>query len=278
MNDVKILFQALEALERDGLVLITGVPDRASQDGSGPITVEDIALRVGYIKDTFYGRSWDVVSTPDAKNVAYTSVYLPLHMDLCYYESPPGIQLLHVIENSASGGESVFADSYAAALHILATDPQAYDALTKIPVTYHYVNDGHHYYFSRPTIVENPSGPIDPTTGRRPVSHLNYSPPFQGPLDAIATANDDSGCGFSDSTVAAFMRGLREFEKYIESQENQLTAKIPNGTCMLFQNRRILHGRREFTSDAGRRWLKGTYLDIDCFESKLRTLASSENL
>lgn len=277
MQDDTALLRTLEALELDGLVFIDNVPERPNQDGSGPITVAEIARRVGYVKDTFYGPTWDVESVPEAKNVAYTSVYLPLHMDLCYYESPPGIQLLHVIENSTKGGESVFADAYAAALAVLRTDPEAYDALTKVPVTFHYVNDNQHYYYSRPTIVENLNGSLDPDTNRRPISHFNYSPPFQGPLDAIATVGDDAGAGFSDSTVAAFMRGLRAFEAHIEDQRNQFEAKTPVNTCMLFQNRRTLHGRREFTSDSGRRWFKGTYLDIDSFQSKLRVLADGIN-
>eukprot|EP00128_Syssomonas_multiformis_P006799 Colp12_sorted_trinity150504_noHs@304 len=44
--------------------------------------VADVALRVGPIRETFYGRTWDVVSKPAAENIAYTSLYLGLHQDL----------------------------------------------------------------------------------------------------------------------------------------------------------------------------------------------------
>ena len=46
-------------------------------------------LILGDILQTF-----DVVATPKPINVAYSSVNVHFHMDLVYYESPPGLQLL----------------------------------------------------------------------------------------------------------------------------------------------------------------------------------------
>ena len=40
---------------------------------------------------------FDVVATEDPVNIAYSPVQLHFHMDLVYYESPPGLQLLHCI-------------------------------------------------------------------------------------------------------------------------------------------------------------------------------------
>jgi hypothetical protein len=44
--------------------------------------VEQVAGRIGPIRETFYGASWDVKSVPNAKNIAYTSLFLGFHMDL----------------------------------------------------------------------------------------------------------------------------------------------------------------------------------------------------
>ena len=38
-----------------------------------------------------------VESVPQPINVAYSSAYLSYHMDLVYYESPPGLQFLHCV-------------------------------------------------------------------------------------------------------------------------------------------------------------------------------------
>ncbi|CAN6616901.1 hypothetical protein TRVA0_006S03576 [Trichomonascus vanleenenianus] len=261
MGNEKALARALRELQRAGLIFVKNVPRPEDQ----AIPVEDIARRIGYIKETFYGTSWDVTSVPDAKNIAYTSVYLPLHMDLLYYESPPGIQLLHIIENKATGGESVFADSFAAAKHVLDVDPEAYDALTSIPLSFHYLHETEHYYFQRPLVVEDPYSAVDPATGRKEISVVNYAPPFQGPLDALATDVDASA-----EQLDALMRGLKLFEAFIESPDKQLETRMDENTCMLFFNRRVLHGRREFDQMSGRRHFRGTYLDIDAFNSKLR--------
>jgi len=42
-------------------------------------------------------QSFDVKSVPSPINIAYSNVALGLHMDLMYYESPPGLQLLHCV-------------------------------------------------------------------------------------------------------------------------------------------------------------------------------------
>ena len=41
---------------------------------------------------------FDVRDMPNPINAAYTSVQLQCHVDLVYYEAPPGIQLFHSIQ------------------------------------------------------------------------------------------------------------------------------------------------------------------------------------
>ena len=54
--------------------------------------------------------------------MAYTNAYLGLHEDMLYIQQPPRIQLLHCIENSCEGGESIFSDGNHAALSMM-NDP-----------------------------------------------------------------------------------------------------------------------------------------------------------
>lgn len=44
-----------------------------------------------------YSQTFDVKSIPNPINIAYSNVSLGFHMDLMYYESPPGLQLLHCL-------------------------------------------------------------------------------------------------------------------------------------------------------------------------------------
>ncbi|ODV89043.1 hypothetical protein CANCADRAFT_29494 [Tortispora caseinolytica NRRL Y-17796] len=264
MSNDETLLQALTSLNKYGLVFLTDGP--AQEKLNGDIAVEAIARRVGYIKETFYGRSWDVRSVPDARNIAYTNVYLPLHMDLLYYESPPGLQYLHCIANDATGGESLFADSFAAAKHVRSVDPEGYKVLCNFPVTFHYVNDGHHYHCTRPFIVEDPYG-VD-KDGLPPIKHINYSPPFQGPFEYNINSSSDP------LNIKKFHNALRLFEEYINDPANQLERKMSAGETVIFFNRRSLHARRLFDLKTGSRWLKGTYSDIDTFYSKFRVLST----
>ena len=45
------------------------------------------------------------------------------------------------------------------------------------------------------------------------------------------------------------------------------------GDLMLFDNRRILHGREAFDAAEGRRWLRGCYLEREELASALRMAA-----
>lgn len=75
MNDGQDFADALKNLDDTGLICLSGVPESEK-------AVEDIALKLGPIRETFYGRTWDVKDKPNADNVAYTSDYLGMHMDL----------------------------------------------------------------------------------------------------------------------------------------------------------------------------------------------------
>ena len=76
MNTESGLLNALIHLKAFGLCFLKNVPTDNHEQ------VEKVATRISLIRETFYGRSWDVKSIPQAKNIAYTSLNLGLHMDL----------------------------------------------------------------------------------------------------------------------------------------------------------------------------------------------------
>lgn len=56
----------------------------------------DSCVKMSFL--SFAVQQFDVVSTPSPINVAYSPVGLDFHMDLIYYESAPGLQLLHCLK------------------------------------------------------------------------------------------------------------------------------------------------------------------------------------
>ncbi|KAJ3188098.1 hypothetical protein HK101_009206 [Irineochytrium annulatum] len=238
------LRKVLGQMRRFGLCFLTGVPVEDEKE------VERCARRIGCVRDTFYGTSWDVKSVQSAKNIAYTSLDLGLHMDLMYFEAPPGVQLLHSLKNSVKGGESTFLDMLEAVRILRAAHPAHYSLLTRVPVTFHYKNDGHDLIFHRPTIVEH-----DANEGVR----LFYAPPFQGQLTRV-----------DEDDVVPFYEAFGHLTEILRRPELIHRTRLVKGEVAMFHNRRVLHGRDEFNTTTGDRHFKGCYVDWDDIKDKMR--------
>ena len=224
MSEETALGEVLHRLWESGLVFVSHVPREQS-------SVARIAERIAVLRHTFYGSTWDVKSIPKAKNVAYTSKHLGYHMDLLYMREPPGIQLLHCLDNTCTGGESAFADTFSAAASLKAEQPDIYSTLSTFRVPYEYNNDGHHYKDYKPVISLH--GPLanryvanSVALGR--IGRVYWSPPFIGtPLKSVAgQATDD------------FLQAASVFSRIIESPGFGIEHKLPAGTCAIFDNLR----------------------------------------
>jgi len=255
----EVLFQTLQMLNTHGLVFIRNVPDTIDTDSSK--SVVSIAERIGTMRDTFYGRTWDVRSVVNAKNVAYTHQFLGLHMDLCYMDNSPHLQFLHCMRARSPGGESLFSDSIYAAEVMRRRRPELFDALRTFGVTYHYYNAGQAYRQVRPTVeLENQDDP------RSPIRLVNWSPPFQGPFA------HDIGTEQAAKALRTYHAAAQMFDGIVSAPENLFELRMEEGVCVIFDNRRVLHARRAFDASKGERWLKGAYMDRDVYASKLNVL------
>jgi Taurine catabolism dioxygenase TauD, TfdA family/Gamma-butyrobetaine hydroxylase-like, N-terminal len=121
----------LRLINEYGLCLVRNVPPVDGQ-------VQRVAELICPIQTTIYGDRWDVKSDPQPINVAYSDVELDFHMDLAYYESPPGIQFLHCVrfDECVAGGESLFVDAFHAAMSMRIENPDGFRTLTRIPATF----------------------------------------------------------------------------------------------------------------------------------------------
>ena len=80
-----------------------------------------------------------------------------------------------------------------------------------------------------------------------------WAPPFQ------ATFPLASG-EVSSNSMVEWKKAASAFQAIAEAEENMLEVKLKEGECVIFDNRQILHGRRQFAAGQGSRWLKGTYV------------------
>jgi len=167
----------------------------------------------------------------------------------------------------------MFADSFAAArlLHngSPTTRPKHYlfYALCRFPVTYSYDKNGNYYRDTKPTIEleKHQRPPLGDSNEAQPeqmpsIANVNWSPPFQAPFivddGQYILANGDLG-----DNLTTYHQAARAFSEALNSEKAQFSHKMKPGQCVIFNNRRIVHGRQRFATETEERWLKGAYLD-----------------
>ncbi|KAH0837038.1 hypothetical protein AYO21_08841 [Fonsecaea monophora] len=263
MSSDDALADALHLLWRDGLVFIDGVPE---SEGS----VSQLVTRIGPLMNTFYGPTWDVRSVPNPKNVAYTAKYLGFHMDLLYMREPPAFQFLHCIHNESVGGESRFADTFKAVDELYSQDPAKIRDLMTYPVRYEYDNDGYFYSDQKPTILKRQelNVPNRPThNAQHPhvmsdIGRVYWSPPFVGNIHPKLEHHE----------LVRFVAASNAFASILERPDMVIEEKMDSGTCVIFDNLRVVHARNAFDLNSGRRWLRGAYLARQDFVSKASSM------
>lgn len=242
MRGGEAFWDAVIDICRLGIVYLRNVPrDEAA--------VVDITTRIANIRETFYGRTFDVRAKPNAENVAYTSGYLGLHQDLMYLEPPPMIQVLHCMDNSCAGGESLFSDGERVGrlLWPFVAASRKMAPLADHFVPYQYDKNGFHYFASRYVVDHNEAG----------FAGVHWSPPFQG--RHLSAAKD----------MRAWIDAARVFEGLINADDAVHSRKMEPGECVIFDNLRTMHGRTAFDAGAGgARWLRGAYIAAEDFLSR----------
>lgn len=143
----------LDAVARYGCALLRRVP-------ASPGMVLDVAAAFGYVRETNYGKLFDVRVEPDPANLAFTSREIAPHTDNPYRDPVPTVQLLHCLRSAADGGESVFADGFRAAAQLRVRDPAAFRTLAGTPVTFSYRDQSTQLSATRPLIGLDPRGRI----------------------------------------------------------------------------------------------------------------------
>ena len=243
-SDSTALARWLGYVDRLGFALLHGVPAR-------PGMVCEVVGLFGYVRETNYGRLFDVKSLEQPHNLAFTAMALGNHTDNPYRDPVPQLQLLHCLEAAGDGGESVAVDGFAAADRLRREAPGAFAMLARTNVSFRYVEMGVVDLRNAAPLIE-----LDLEGNVRTVRYNNRS---IGPLDIEA------------DKVAAFYAAYRQFGRLLHDPAMTVGFRMRQGDLFIVDNRRVLHGRRGFSG--GRRHLQGTYADADSLMSKLRILA-----
>jgi gamma-butyrobetaine dioxygenase len=240
--------RALDAVLRWGFVLLHDVP-------AEPGMVLEVVASFGFVRETNYGRLFDVRVEPRPGNLAYTSRRILPHTDNPYRDPVPTVQLLHCLRAADDGGDTGLIDGFAAARELRATDRETFDLIARTPVPFRYRDKSTELRASQPLIQLSPRGRI------RGVRFNNRS---AGPLR------------LRYAEVTAFYAAYRRWAGLLAQPERQLNLRLRAGDCLIFDNTRILHARTVFSGTGGRH-LQGCYADLDGLASTLAVLARGDD-
>jgi gamma-butyrobetaine dioxygenase len=236
--------RSLESFLTRGFVIIRNLP-------SDPECILEVARRFGYVRETNFGRLFEVYSRPGSNDLAYRPVPLGAHTDNPYREPVPGIQLLHCLVNETTGGWSTLVDSLSVAEALQAEDPEGLRLLASTPVRFRFIDANEELIERRPIVQRDVSGRM---TG------VHYSPR----LDYLPLLDS--------ATTRRFQRARRRLSELFADPRFELRFPLRAGELMMFNNIRVLHGRTEYDPNEGRRHLQGCYIDLDGPRSLYRTL------
>jgi len=224
----------------------------------GPIkegALFDVAALFGYVRETNYGRHFEVRTEVNPTNLAYTGLGLQAHTDNPYRDPVPSIQILYCLESSAAGGENMVVDGFRAAERLRAENPHGFDLLSKYCARFEYAGEDNVRLRSRRPMIElAPDGEI-------------ISIRFNNRSTAAIT-----DVPFDD--MEAYYAAYRRFGEIIDDPNMEVTFRLNPGECFIVDNTRILHARKGY-SGSGSRWLQGCYADKD---GLLSTLAALEEV
>lgn len=233
--------------------------------GTPPVkgTVLQAIRRISYEKPTVFGTTFDVVVEPAADaHIAYTSARLEHHTDLNYREKSPGIQSLHCIKSAPSGGDSFIVDGFNAAVILRNLYPEYFKLLTDNPVIFSYLDKPTNRWLREKWPVISLERGNDPGDRLREI-HYN-SLWMRAPLLPYDQMN-------------AYYRAYKHFTDIMRDPKLQFKFMLEPGDLIMFNNRRVLHGRESFESKPGEdtsRHLEGCYADLDEAKSTFEKLSN----
>jgi gamma-butyrobetaine dioxygenase len=226
-----------------GFALLSGVPVE-------PGSVAEVARRFGAVRETNYGRVFDVRVSVDATNLADTALPLSAHTDNPYRRPTPTLQLLHCLASEVEGGETVLVDGFAVVKRLASEAPDRLALLARTPIRYAY-RDASAELATDVTVVTLDAG------GSPVALHLN---------------NRSKGVpAGAPEQVAEWYEAYLAVLTLVDDPAQRLVFRLEPGDLVLFDNERVLHGRAGFSS-AGARHLQGCYADRDGLLSTLAVL------
>jgi gamma-butyrobetaine dioxygenase len=217
---------------------------------NGPI--EDGALfkivdLFGYVRETNYGRHFEIRTEVNPTNLAFTGLGLQAHTDNPYRDPVPTVQVLYCLESSAAGGENMVVDGFAAAQRLREEKEEYFDVLANHCARFEYAGEvGVCLTSRRPMIELAPDGELIAVR----FNNRSMAAVTDVPFDKMST----------------YYAAYRRLGEIIDDESMEVRFRLNPGEGFLVDNTRVLHARKGYSGE-GTRWLQGCYADKDGLRS-----------
>ena len=240
------LIKWLELLHYKGIAIVKNTP--TEKESAFPVL-----NRISHTRETFFKTPFEVINIPKPNNSAYTAHALNNHMDLPWFENPPGYQFLHCLINAAEGGNSSAVDAFMIADYLRKNEKEIFETLVTVPLKFRdkdYTQKAHRSFYS-PAITLTKDGDYN---------DIRFSVATMDTLDC------------HPDEMEKVYKAHHRFGNLLHDDRFVIKFRLEPGDIFSFNNRRLLHGRTGFDPNSGHRHLQGYYMDRDEIIGRLNYL------
>jgi gamma-butyrobetaine dioxygenase len=229
-----------------GFAIISNVPTQ-------PDEIEQLASVFGFIRQTHYGRVFDLISTPQQRILAQTSHAIRPHNDENFRDPIPGLFMMHSLQASdCGGGASIFVDGFKAATTLRQQNQEYFDLLCNTPIPHRRflvdeVDD----------VALSANWPVIQLDHHQDVVSIHINERTMAPLENEA------------DLIEPVYQALKTMFKLAYAPEASVEYRLESGQAAILDNHRVLHARTAFN---GNRHIRQCHVDRDEFFSRLRAL------
>ena len=246
LNSKEGLLKWLKLLNYKGIAIVKNAP--IEKESAFPVL-----NRISHTRQTFFDTPFEVINIPKPNNSAYTAHALRNHMDLHWFENPPGYQFLHCLVNSAEGGNSSAVDGFAVADYLKKNEKEIFETLVNTPLKFRDKD------YTQETIRNFHATAIS-LTKDGDYNDIRFSVATMDTLDCHPDIMDK------------VYKAHHKFGNLLHDDKFQINFRLEPGDIFSFNNRRVLHGRTAFNPNSGHRHLQGYYMDRDEILGRLNFL------
>jgi len=247
----KGLIRWLEILHHEGIAIVKNTP--IEKESAFPVL-----NRISHTRETFFKTPFEVINIPKPNNSAYSAHALKNHMDLPWFETPPGYQFLHCLINSAKGGDSSAVDGFAVADYLRKNEKEIFQTLVSVPLKFRDQD------YTQQSIRGFHASAIS-LTKDNDYNDIRFSVATMDTLDC------------HPDIMEKVYKAHHRFGNLLHDDKFQIKFRLNPGDIFSFNNRRVLHGRTAFDPNSGQRHLQGYYIDRDEILGRLNYLKKNKN-